>query len=118
MSTERESAEVFAALCSENAREMLVAATTERYSAEEFADHCDVSLPTVYRHVETLVDLGMLEEQTRIDPDGNHYTVYRTNLDYVRFDLHRSGFLATVRRRLDVVDRFGDLWGDLEVSSD
>ncbi|MFC5972042.1 ArsR/SmtB family transcription factor [Halomarina salina] len=118
MSTERESAEVFAALCSAHAREMLVAAASEQFSAEEFADHCDVSLPTVYRHVEALVDLGMLEERTELDPDGNHYTVYRTNLDYVRFDLNQSGFLATVRRQLDVVDRFGDLWNDLEAPSD
>ncbi|WP_049902904.1 winged helix-turn-helix domain-containing protein [Halococcus agarilyticus] len=113
MSEERDPDAMFAALCSDDAREILVAAHSEPRSAQEFADRCDISLPTVYRRVNTLVDQGLLKENLQVDPDGNHYTVYVSNLDSLEFALETAGFVASVRLRRDIVDRFGEFWRDL-----
>jgi DNA-binding transcriptional ArsR family regulator len=113
VSEERDADEVFDALCSDHAREILVAATGEPRTAAEFAQRCDVSLPTVYRHVEVLVEQDLLEENEEIDVDGNHYTAYLAALDSILFELEGRGFVASVRRRMDIVDRFGELWHDL-----
>ncbi|MBP1985761.1 winged helix-turn-helix domain-containing protein [Halolamina salifodinae] len=49
-------------------------------SAEEVAERCEASLPTVYRHVDDLVSAGLLVERTQYDDDGNHYKTYVTTL--------------------------------------
>ena len=113
MSEKRDSDAMFEALCSDHAREILTAAYSEPRSAEELADYCDVSLPTVYRRVNALVDRDLLEETLRADPDGNHYTLYVSNLDSLEFELKTAGFIASVRFRRDIVDRFGEFWRGL-----
>jgi DNA-binding IclR family transcriptional regulator len=117
VSEKRDPDAMFAALCSDDAREILVAAHAEPRSAEEFAEHCDVSLPTVYRRVNTLVEQDLLRENVQIDPDGNHYTLYVSNLDSLEFVLEAAGFVASVRLRRDIVDRFGEFWRDLGAHS-
>ena len=104
---------MFEALCSDHARDILTAAYSEPQSAEELADYCDVSLPTVYRHVNALVDRDLLEETLRADPDGNHYTLYVSNFDSLEFELETAGFVASVRFRGDIIDRFGEFWRGL-----
>lgn len=113
MSEERDPDAVFEALCSNYAREILVAAEDEPRSAQHLAEQCDTSLPTVYRRVNALVEQNLLEEVTRIAADGNHYTLYVSNLETVRLDVERTGFSATVRLKHDIVDRFGEFWRDL-----
>lgn len=108
---------MFDALCSDHAREILIATHSEPRSAEELADHCDISLPTVYRRVNTLVERDLLEENLQADPAGNHYTLYVSTLDSLRFDLETAGFAASVRFRRDIVDRFGEFWRDLGAHS-
>lgn len=49
-------------------------------SAEEVAERCEASLPTVYRHVDDLVSSGLLAERTQYDDEGNHYKTYVTTL--------------------------------------
>lgn len=113
MSEERNADEMFEALCSNHARAILVAASSDPCSAQELAEQCDASLPTVYRRVDALVEQGLLVETMNVDPDGNHYTVYAARLDSVRFDVENSGFIASISLARDIVDRFGDFWRGL-----
>ena len=49
-------------------------------SAEEVAERCESSLPTVYRHVDDLVSAGLLTERAKYDDEGNHYKRYAATL--------------------------------------
>lgn len=97
------------------ARCILSAASRERLSAEELADRCDVSPATVYRRVEELQEYGFVEEDIDIDRSGNNRKRYETTLERVCL-LFDDGFDVSVRVRRDFVDRFADLWNDLEQS--
>ena len=111
--SERNSDDVFAVFCSDYARDILVAAHKEPRSADALAEHCGASLPTIYRRVITLVEHNLLEENLQIDPQGNHYKRYTSNLDYVRFEMDESGFAVSVHFERDFIDRFGEFWGTL-----
>ena len=113
MSEERDPDAIFEVLCSNHAREILIAADDEPCSAQNLAERCDTSLPTIYRRVNELVEHNLLEEVTQIADDGNHYTLYVSNLDTIRFDVEQTGFNATVSLRQDIIDRFGNFWREL-----
>lgn len=84
-------------------------------SVKELADRCDVSGPTMYRKVNVLEELDLLEAETRIDPDGNHVTVFRSNVDRIDVSVDPSEDdlgVEVVRRRS--ADRFKDLWSGLK----
>lgn len=119
VSKEWQPEELFDVLCSGYSREILVAAELEPRSAQDLAEYCDTSLPTVYRRVNALVEYDLLEENLSIDPAGNHYKTYETNFERMQFAIERDreGFAANVELKRDLVDRFGALWRDLEAKS-
>lgn len=88
------------------ARTILEATWTEPRSASELGERCDASLPTVYRRLETLVELDLVEERPRADPDGHHYSVYAARVERVVFELDEDGFAVRVSRRGRMADRF------------
>lgn len=75
-------------------------------SAAELTEKCTASRATVYRRLDELTDQGLLDEQTAIDPDGHHHTVYATTLDRIVIDLTEDGFEVTVTKRRRAADRF------------
>ena len=98
----------------EYARSILAATRTEPMSATELADHCDASLSTISRRLESLENAGLVRERTRPRPDGHHDTIYAATLAEVRVSLDLEGFECSVRRRNeDAADRLRRLWGDL-----
>ena len=105
---------VFDVLASEEARRILALAAAEPHSAEELAERTGASLPTIYRRVNALADLDLLSEETRIDPDGNHYRTFETDVERISLEIGDGDLDVSVERPRDVVDRFGDFWADLE----
>jgi len=97
--------EVFATLDDAYAREILVATKTDRLSAKELSEECDMSRPTVSRRVNALVDQGLLEEYTHVDPGGRHYHEYEARLERIEVLLARDGFEIEIDRRPDPADR-------------
>nr|WP_264474849.1 helix-turn-helix domain-containing protein [Salinirubrum litoreum] len=113
VSKEWEPENVFDVFGSERARQILVLASVEPVSAEEIADRLDTSLPTVYRRVNAMVEYDLLAEDTAIDADGHHYTTYETKLQELCVEIEEGGFTIDIEYRRDLVDKFGDFWGDL-----
>lgn len=105
---------VFDVLASEEARQILALSGEEPRSAEELAEHTGASLPTIYRRVNALVDLDLLSEETRIDPEGNHYKTFETDVERISLEIGDGDLDVEVERPRDVVDRFGAFWQDLE----
>ena len=99
---------VFDVLGDEEARRLLAAANLEPVSAQELADGLDVSEATVYRRVDACTEYDLLVERTRVDDDGNHYTVYETKLQRACFEIDGGGYDVNVERRRDAVDRLDD----------
>jgi predicted transcriptional regulator len=83
-------------------------------SAKRLSERCDASKPTIYRRIERLEDAELLVEQTRPDPDGNHYSVYAANLKRVTVELADGEFSLRVEREgTDAADRLTSMWEGL-----
>jgi DNA-binding transcriptional ArsR family regulator len=118
VSKEWEPESIFDVLASDTARTILARAEDEPIAADEIEDYCNVSLPTIYRRIEALQRLDLLTEKCRVDDQGNHYSVYQSTIDRISFEPRQSDLAANVKHDRDVVDRFDDLWQDLEANSD
>lgn len=108
-----EADDILHAITSENARQILALARLDPVSAEELADRCEASLPTIYRRIDELLEYGLLEERVRIDPEGNHYRVFETDVERISLLIEPGRFGVEVRFERDLVDKFGAFWRDL-----
>jgi DNA-binding transcriptional ArsR family regulator len=108
-------AEVLALLDDRYAEAILRAVRDEELSARELSEVCDISVSTVYRRAERLVECGLLAERHVARPDGNHYSMYEARMDEVTVRLTDGGFEVTVSGEPtgDLADRFTDIWEGL-----
>lgn len=109
---------VFELLASEETRTILAAASVRPVSAEELCDLTEVSLPTVYRRVNALIEYGFLSAEQTVGPDGRQFKRYETDLREINVLVEDGGFNVNIGLRKDAVDRFGELWDDLERGRD
>jgi DNA-binding transcriptional ArsR family regulator len=110
-------------LSDEYAREILAATSVKPMSAQQLAEACEMSEPTVYRRIERLREYDLLGERTEIRDDGNHHSVYTATLSELSVELDEGTFEATVQRRDtasfpgqqedDTADRFASMWENL-----
>mgnify|MGYP006284650263 FL=1 len=115
--------ELLDVLSDEYARDILAATSIRPMSAQQLADECEMSKPTVYRRVERLQAYGLLDEQTKVRTSNNHYSVYTATLSEVSIELDTGSFEAAVTRtdgesfpgedESDTADRFRKMWEDL-----
>lgn len=122
MSEDGDAAELLDTLSDEYARSILEETSVEPMSANTLSERCDASLPTIYRRIERLQELDLIEEQTRIDPGGSHHKVYAAKLSTVSLDLDDGDLDAEIEREAtelalgeeeDVADRFTRMWEGL-----
>ena len=111
MSEEPDPATVLALLDDEYALAILTETSVEPMSASTLSDRCDASLPTIYRRLDRLAECRLLTEETELAQDGNHYSVYRANLDRLELTLEAGEFAIEIRYRdEDVADKFTRMW--------
>ncbi|WP_255152027.1 ArsR/SmtB family transcription factor [Halorarius halobius] len=77
----------FDVLADETARQILASTRASPRSARELADRCDGCLSGIYRRVEVLTEYDLLDEETRIDPDGHHHSIYACRVDALEVSL-------------------------------
>lgn len=95
----------------EHARRILTATSVDPMSATELTERCDASLPTVYRVLDRLQAVDLVEEGTRLRDDGHHDTVYLATLDGFEVSLEDGTFeLSLSRRDRDPAAELKDLW--------
>lgn len=83
-------------------------------SANELSDTCGISLPTVYRRLEKLVEYDLLSEQNKIAPDGNHYKIYEARVEQIAVRLNNGEFDVDIgEQATDAPARFNRLWDDI-----
>lgn len=84
-------------------------------SAKEISEACDISISTVYRRTERLIECGLLAEQRVTQVDGNHYSLYEARVDELTIRLTDDGFDITISEKPtgDLADRFTEMWESL-----
>ncbi|MFD1641699.1 ArsR/SmtB family transcription factor [Halohasta litorea] len=98
----------------EYARSILAETSVEPLSATELAERCDASSPTIYRRINRLQELDMLDEEQTLNPDGHHYRRFSARLERVTIELSDGGYEVSVDRTTDdAVDRFTELYEGL-----
>ncbi|WP_423747326.1 helix-turn-helix domain-containing protein (plasmid) [Haladaptatus sp. SPP-AMP-3] len=99
----------------EHVQTILSVTSEQPMSANELSDTCGISLPTVYRRLEELVEHDLLSEQNEIAPDGNHYKKYEATIERIGVRLHQGEFEVDIEDRsvTDAPERFNRLWDDI-----
>lgn len=77
-------------------RRIIALTSEEERPADDIAERCDASLPTVYRHVDDLRSADLLLERTEFDSNGNHFKNYRTSLESLTVTLADGDLQVTV----------------------
>lgn len=107
--------EFFRLLVDPTTQRVLRAVDSDALSAKELADRCDVSGPTMYRKVNTMQEFDLLDERTEIDRDGNHFTVYESNVDTVQITIDPSEGTTDIDVTYrSTTDQFVHLWEGLK----
>jgi len=117
VSDDRQRTEILDVLGDESARDILAILNTEPHSAKELDDACDVSLPTIYRRIETLESHDLVQTRRAIGEDGNRYKVYASNFDSTIVSLVEDEYDVEVFHRQKLPDRFSQLWDELQVGT-
>lgn len=94
----------------EYARDILTETSAQPMTAEQLATACDVSLSTVYRRVNALEDQGLLESESRLDQDGDHYRQFAATVESVEVAFDDGDLLVAVEHTGDGADRFTRAW--------
>ena len=113
MDDDRSIEEVLDTIGDRHARHVLAAISRDPKSAKELAEECDLSLPTVYRRIEMLEEYDLIDDQTLVADDGNHYKVYESNFESTVISLEDDEYRVRIYREENLPDRFGQLWDEL-----
>lgn len=91
---------VFDALGDAKARRCRAALVDEARSAQELSEATDLSLPTIYRRLNSLQQAGLVESRTTTDTNGNHYQTFTAVDTRIEVEVGDS-----IRVRIDQPDR-------------
>jgi len=115
--------EILDLLSDEYARDILAAASEKPMSANELAEQCGMSEPTVYRRISSLQEHELVAEQTKIETGGNDYKLYVATLSGFSLELEDGSFESSLERQsapefpgqdeADTADRFKKMWENL-----
>ncbi len=115
--------EVLDLLSDEYARDILAAASERPMSANELAEQCGMSEPTVYRRISSLQEHELVAERTKVETGGNDYKLYVATLSRFALELEDGSFESAITRRQapdfpgqaedDTADRFTKMWENL-----
>lgn len=79
-----------------SARAVLTAATGEPATIDDLHESCEVSRTTIYRRVNELVDLGLLEESVTLTEGNQEQRRFRTTGSEITLQVGPDGFEAHV----------------------
>ncbi|MFW5918442.1 MAG: helix-turn-helix domain-containing protein [Haloferacaceae archaeon] len=77
---------VLAVLTDPECCDILSAVASRSATVRELTERCDLPSSTAYRKVETLIELDLLAEGTRIRADGNHVKEYTCTVGAIRLE--------------------------------
>lgn len=109
---------IFEVLASEESRRILAAASVRPVSAQELEQVCEVSLPTIYRRLDVLVEYDLLSEERIVKHEQDQSKRYSTDLEEITVEISDGELDVNLAIKKDTVDKFGELFQDLSEGSD
>ncbi|WP_336327402.1 helix-turn-helix domain-containing protein [Halovenus sp. HT40] len=95
--------EVLAALKNERCRKIMRETDQETLSADELSERCEIPLSTVYRVVQRLVEVGVLEKRVRLSSYPQYTHEYALVAETVRIDIGGESVLSlSVSRQSEI----------------
>lgn len=79
-----------------SSRAILTEAAGTAHTVDELIETCDVSRTTIYRRVNELIDLGLLEESMRFTEGNQRQRQFRTTGDEITIRIGPDGFEARI----------------------
>lgn len=105
MSTNDNSLENLLALFGDDlARQILLLTSDTPLSADTLAETLDVSRPTIYRRVNTLIEYELLTKDLETDSDGHHYAIFEPSIQSIRFTIDDGELEITVEMNDPSID--------------
>lgn len=102
--SEEQAEELLVALHDDDCQAILDATSTEALSANELSEACDLPLSTTYRKLETMTEVGFLEERTRIGRAGKHASEYVRIVEDVTVSITEDGSMELEVSRREQTD--------------
>lgn len=93
----------------ERTRTVLAAIVRQPGSVKDLTERLDFSEATIYRRVETLEEHGLVEEQTLVADDGNHFSVYWSDFGGTVVTLDDDGYDVRVLREDNLPDGLSEI---------
>ena len=98
----------------EYCRQILSEASTGAVAVSDLFDEVEADPSTVYRRLDRLEELDLVESEMRYRRDGHHYRRFRTKLRRVSVELVDGDYRIDVERvSTDPADRLTDLFEEL-----
>lgn len=105
---------VEATLTSPGARMVLAHCIRKAVSAREVGDATGIAMASVYRHLHTLLEHGLLVvERSALTPDGKPYDLYRSRVRAAHLEVRAQQVLVTWELNAPVEERIHDIWRKL-----
>lgn len=89
----------------EYTRQVLETIADEPMGGREIAEATAISRPTVYRRLNRLEEVGLVETQMELCPSGNHHKQFQAVLEIASFQLDGGELTASVRTEDTASDR-------------
>jgi predicted transcriptional regulator len=112
--SQAEPEEILDAFGDEYVRQILRCLSEGPCSAKDIEKQCDISLPTIYRRLNQLVELSLVSETTETKSDGNKESIYKLDFDSAKISFD-SPDKVTVTSRRDPQSEFVELWRSLSI---
>lgn len=97
---------IFDVLADERVRAILIASNGEKRSVKDLDRVLGASLSSIYRRVDVMTEFDLLDEQTKVDAEGHHYSVYTPKFTGIEVTLLDSALQVVVRSHDDSTARF------------
>src|SRR5688500_13036991 len=105
---------VLAALNNEPTRRILAHCITRSKPVKEISDKTGLPLPSAYRHVNALVEDGLLYvERSAMTKDGKPYDMYRSTLRNIKIEVVADAVTVTWERNTSLDERLNNMWESL-----
>ncbi|HWH07745.1 MAG TPA: helix-turn-helix domain-containing protein [Candidatus Thermoplasmatota archaeon] len=102
------------ALADPYARRVMAVCVRKARAVKEVSHETGLPLPTTYRQVNKLVELGlMVVERSALTPDGKKYDLYRSRVRAARIEMDAAGERVSWEPNEAVEERLAGLWDSL-----
>lgn len=89
---------------------ILAEASGDAKSAKELSESSGIPKSTIYRRIENLETHGLIEDEMCMGKNGDHYKVYRTQLEHISIEIDNGQIQISVIVEEKPKERLKNSW--------